>query len=762
MKSIRTRLTLFFLLICVGCLAIAMAVSSIFSRSALTDTNDRLHEQQAEYYASMIDSWLQENTGDVDAACTFLEAKSLIDEVTIRPVMEQYTNNNVNAINVNVGFENKLFIDGTGWKPEAGWDCTGRPWYTDAKAAGGEKYFGDPYVDAVTGELIISVSKMFHTGSGMEGVVNMDLKLSTLFDMMNEITDTSDGSYSFIYNENGAILMHPNSEFISTGENVVNVSDLIGGAYEKAMTSQRAFTDYDGKAKYLKAATVAGSGWKEVLVTPVAAYNSAANEMLMVLVVVTVLSSVIAAVLVILYAGSITKPILKIQKQINHLQELNLKEIDIKENRQKDELGRMNHDVLELQKTLGHIIQQMGDSSTNLSEQYDIVNSSVSTLLDNNVYVKNLIDEVLSAVSEEADQIQTANMSLNDFAKEIDEIALHTANMNNSATKTMAQSETGVKAIELLGEQFEKTRKLQDEAYSTVADLEERSRTIDDISQTINSIAEQTSLLALNASIEAARAGEAGKGFAVVAEEIGKLARATSDATTNITAIILEIQKEIEVVSSQMFSMKDETEKCMGVMGDTRAVFEQINQEIDDVGAAVQGLEGGIWEDRNVYQSGYFEIEGDILGEYKLSEYHLWDYGFDYYAPQSFETEDGRRIHISWMGMPDCEEYSNPTIQTGWQHCFTFPREIFEKDGKICQRPIRELEEKKHLVSDVKGMLVREGYPVYEMTISDITKNRFKVILSEKLILDYADGKFRMHFTDQDKTSVSSGRSVRS
>ena len=106
MKSIRTRLTLFFLLICVGCLAIAMAVSSIFSRSALTDTNDRLHEQQAEYYASMIDSWLQENTGDVDAACTFLEAKSLIDEVTIRPVMEQYTNKNVNAINVNVGFEN--------------------------------------------------------------------------------------------------------------------------------------------------------------------------------------------------------------------------------------------------------------------------------------------------------------------------------------------------------------------------------------------------------------------------------------------------------------------------------------------------------------------------------------------------------------------------------------------------------------------------------------------------------------------------------
>ena len=129
---------------------------------------------------------------------------------------------------------------------------------------------------------------------------------------------------------------------------------------------------------------------------------------------------------------------------------------------------------------------------------------------------------------------------------------------------------------------------------STAIEQSKQVEEINKLTDEILSISSQTNLLALNASIEAARAGEAGKGFAVVAEEIGKLARATSDATTNITAIILEIQKEIEVVSSQMFSMKDETEKCMGVMGDTRAVFEQINQEIDDVGADVQGLEGAV------------------------------------------------------------------------------------------------------------------------------------------------------------------------
>ena len=207
------------------------------------------------------------------------------------------------------------------------------------------------------------------------------------------------------------------------------------------------------------------------------------------------------------------------------------------------------------------------------------------------------------------------------------------------------------------------------------------------------------------------------------------------------------------------FRNRVESENPFGYMWECPDYFEVGDKKI--LSASVQGLEGGVWDDRNVYQSGYFEVEGEILGDYKLSEYHLWDYGFDYYAPQSFETEDGRRIHISWMGMPDCEEYTNPTIQTGWQHCFTFPREIFEKDGKICQRPVRELEEKKTLVSSEKGMLEGNGYPVYELNLSDIPQNQFRVTLSEELILDYEDGKFRMYFTNRDKTAISAGRSMR-
>ena len=296
----------------------------------------------------------------------------------------------------------------------------------------------------------------------------------------------------------------------------------------------------------------------------------------------------------VIYTQTISRPIGEIQKQIDHLQNLNLRDIDLKNSRKKDELGRMYRAVLKLQSILSNIIQQMDQSTTQLSGQYQAVNESVSNLISNNSVVKNTIDEILCAVSEEAEQIQTANTSLNDFADEIERIVENTENVNKNASRTMDHSMSGMKSMEVLADQFGRTRNLQDEAYQTVTRLEERSKTIDDISKTISNIAEQTSLLSLNASIEAARAGEAGRGFAIVAEEIGKLANATSEATADITKIITEIQDEIEAVSGQMFSMKDETEKCMEAMDTTQDVFRQINEEIGKIGKSIQSQEGAV------------------------------------------------------------------------------------------------------------------------------------------------------------------------
>lgn len=94
---------------------------------------------------------------------------------------------------------------------------------------------------------------------------------------------------------------------------------------------------------------------------------------------------------------------------------------------------------------------------------------------------------------------------------------------------------------------------------------------------------------------------------------------------------------------------------------------------------------------KNVHQSGYFLVNGDLESkDVNLSEFRLLDYGFDFYAPQSFEDELGRRILVGWMGIPDAD-YTNRTTENGWQHALTMPRELILKDGIIYQRPVEEI-----------------------------------------------------------------------
>ncbi|MBR2088362.1 MAG: glycoside hydrolase family 32 protein [Oscillospiraceae bacterium] len=99
-----------------------------------------------------------------------------------------------------------------------------------------------------------------------------------------------------------------------------------------------------------------------------------------------------------------------------------------------------------------------------------------------------------------------------------------------------------------------------------------------------------------------------------------------------------------------------------------------------------QGIPHEKYRFQNVYSSGYFRISGDVPADYRE-----WDCGFDFYAPQTFLTPDGRRLLIGWMGIGDIP-YTNPTATLGWQHCLTLPRELtLREDSVILQNPAREL-----------------------------------------------------------------------
>lgn len=94
----------------------------------------------------------------------------------------------------------------------------------------------------------------------------------------------------------------------------------------------------------------------------------------------------------------------------------------------------------------------------------------------------------------------------------------------------------------------------------------------------------------------------------------------------------------------------------------------------------------------NIYQNGWFEVNHDLEHDQQVDQFHELDNGFDFYAPQSFLDEKGRRILVGWMGIPEADYDNNPTIEKNWQHALTLPRQLTWKDGTIYQMPIQEIE----------------------------------------------------------------------
>ncbi|MDD3402948.1 MAG: sucrose-6-phosphate hydrolase [Hespellia sp.] len=143
---------------------------------------------------------------------------------------------------------------------------------------------------------------------------------------------------------------------------------------------------------------------------------------------------------------------------------------------------------------------------------------------------------------------------------------------------------------------------------------------------------------------------------------------------------------------------------------------------------------------QNIYSCGYFPLYGDFRGEYTLGEFTESDIGFDYYAPQSFEAPDGRRIVIGWMGMPDAD-YTNPTVERGWQHGMSVPRELHWNGERIITAPVKELEnlhgERKDITFDGEATCEwKEGADICITNNSDC----LEVLLGDSLKIDYNAG----------------------
>lgn len=152
-------------------------------------------------------------------------------------------------------------------------------------------------------------------------------------------------------------------------------------------------------------------------------------------------------------------------------------------------------------------------------------------------------------------------------------------------------------------------RAVTNEVNCIVKDMNESTRLINTISETIAEITEQTSLLSLNASIESARAGEAGKGFAVVAEEIGKLAEQSRNSTEEIKVIIEGIKIKSETALKAIEATESVVKEQDLAVDKTQEIFSEILKSIGIMIDKVEEVQLSIVDINNKKQSTIEEIE---------------------------------------------------------------------------------------------------------------------------------------------------------
>lgn len=190
------------------------------------------------------------------------------------------------------------------------------------------------------------------------------------------------------------------------------------------------------------------------------------------------------------------------------------------------------------------------DSADNMIAGISDAAGRVSTLGDSMAQIHDSMNEVSSGSTETAEAVQVQLQRTEHIQEQIAKVKQTASQIEKSMKETAQKVSEGRVQMETLTEQVEKSTAANHQMIDQMKALREYTNQMNTIIETITSIANDTSLLALNASIEAARAGDSGRGFAVVAGQISDLANQTKSATVTVTTLIENIEKELKSVVS--------------------------------------------------------------------------------------------------------------------------------------------------------------------------------------------------------------------
>ena len=610
MKSLKTKMIIFILPIFILIFSFVITYSYFNSRKIIVSTR---YAELNNFVASekyKITGWFDKNLKTLDATKKSLENTTTSVDAELKYMGRIIKDSNGDISDIYYGTTEGLIVDGSGWVPPADYDPRKRPWYPDGLKSD-KIIYGKPYLDLVTGKMAVSAAGKFLNPDGsLRGVFSGDLILETVSNNIAKVKFGETGYAYIIDKDTGTVVAHStNKDYI--GKKMSEVDPNLEPVQKVLMEKDEGIYDYsmNGDKKYVAYNSIPELRWNLVVVISeeevLAELNSFRNKML----IVVVISIILLSLIIERISTSIIKPIKLLVGKVLEISDGDLNvQIDVKG---KDELAILSREfngfVTRLRESMGKIKNLVSDSK--------ISNDNIKKSIDNiihgsqSIHFSSLSDRVSKGILQLTEQteivldnVRDQTASSEESLAALEEISSTSNHMNQNIVhtaeafkKSLEISHSSTSDIKKMSQSMGEITESVNETNQEIDKLNDISNNIGQIIISINGVAEQTNLLALNAAIEAARAGEAGRGFAVVADEIRKLAEQTNRETKKIEGLIDSIQNSVEKVKESGEGVKTKVDEGLKLSKLAEVSITQISEltdknalEINDIVTSVK------------------------------------------------------------------------------------------------------------------------------------------------------------------------------
>lgn len=618
-------------------------------------------EEELNVYSEEVDAWLVEQSVFVSSQAN--AAGQLVQSIGNRSKNDDFLDSimplNSALLDCYTAYEDtELYMSVTDVTtlPE-GFDPTTRSWYKDAVSADGVIYTA-PYVDTATGAMIITVAAPIKENGVISGVFGCDITLDHIMELVSQMKLTENG-YPVLIDGDGSFMIHGgNSEFapsVADGNAVFTAVFDAGGDYEKAYSSVsddvylEKNKDYDGRSSYFALNRLGSTGWTIGFIMPESDINGSLDRFAVMNVILVIAFLIIGIAVNIFVIKTQVLPLKRLSIEANKLAagDLSVK-FDYDSD---DEIGTLCSNFAECTEiTCGYI--------SDISRILDRLAKGDFTVTVDTDYIgdfepiKNSLTNIITSMRNTLNNIELASGQVNQGAANVAESSTRLASgvysqtenikkLNNDMALVMEkvrESDRNARNASAIAEsakqKLEASNSEMSKLLKAMNDISQMSTETAKIVKTIDDIAFQTNILALNASVEAARAGAAGKGFSVVADEVRNLAAKSAEAANRtsklINATVDAIMEGSELADSTAKALSEAVDDTVSVNKNISLIYENSREQtghIDDIYHGINSISEVVSTTADTAQAGAASSEelsgqasmlSDLISEFKL------------------------------------------------------------------------------------------------------------------------------------------------